>query len=61
METKELALEVIKRLKTQYPDSDCTLNYDEAWKLLVSVRLAAQCTDARVIIKSAVRIRILGF
>ena len=48
METKELALEVIKRLKTQYPDSDCTLNYDEAWKLLVSVRLAAQCTDARV-------------
>ena len=48
METKELALEVIKRLKTQYPDSDCTLDYDEAWKLLVSVRLAAQCTDARV-------------
>lgn len=36
METKELALEVIKRLKTQYPDSDCTLDYDEAWKLLVS-------------------------
>ena len=30
METKELALEVIKRLKTQYPDSDCTLDYDEA-------------------------------
>ena len=27
---------------------DCTLDYDEAWKLLVSVRLAAQCTDARV-------------
>lgn len=30
------------------PDADCTLDYDEAWKLLVSVRLAAQCTDARV-------------
>ena len=27
---------------------DCTLDYDNAWKLLVSVRLAAQCTDARV-------------
>ena len=45
---KKLALEVIKRLKEEYPLSDCTLDYDEAWKLLVSVRLAAQCTDARV-------------
>jgi endonuclease-3 len=48
MTKKELALTAIKRLKTEYPDSDCTLDYDEAWKLLVSVRLAAQCTDARV-------------
>jgi endonuclease-3 len=48
MTGKQLALEVIKRLKNEYPDSDCTLDYDEAWKLLVSVRLAAQCTDARV-------------
>ena len=32
----------------EYPDSDCTLDYDHAWQLLVSVRLAAQCTDARV-------------
>ena len=24
------------------------MDYDQAWKLLVSVRLAAQCTDARV-------------
>lgn len=48
MRKKELALEVIQRLKTEYPASDCTLDYDEAWKLLVSVRLAAQCTDARV-------------
>lgn len=45
---KELALEIIKRLKKQYPDAGCTLDYNEAWKLLVSVRLAAQCTDARV-------------
>ena len=48
MEKQEMALEVIKRLKEEYPDADCTLDYNEAWKLLVSVRLAAQCTNARV-------------
>ena len=48
MEKKELTLEVIKRLKKEYPDAGCTLDYNQAWKLLVSVRLAAQCTDARV-------------
>lgn len=42
------ALEIIGRLKKEYPDAGCTLDYDQAWKLLVSVRLAAQCTDARV-------------
>ena len=47
-EKKELALQIIDRLKKAYPDADCTLDYDDAWKLLVSVRLAAQCTDARV-------------
>lgn len=45
---KELAGEIIARLKKEYPDAGCTLDYNEAWKLLVSVRLAAQCTDARV-------------
>lgn len=48
MKKEELALEIIKRLKEEYPDAGCTLDYNEAWKLLVSVRLAAQCTDARV-------------
>ena len=48
MRKRELALEVIDRLKKEYPDAGCTLDYDQAWKLLVSVRLAAQCTDARV-------------
>lgn len=47
-EKKELAAKVIAALKKEYPDADCTLDYNEAWKLLVSVRLAAQCTDARV-------------
>lgn len=48
MRKKELALTIIERLKQEYPDAGCSLEYDQAWKLLVSVRLAAQCTDARV-------------
>ena len=48
MNKKKQALEIINRLREEYPDADCTLDYDDAWKLLVSVRLAAQCTDARV-------------
>ena len=48
MTKKQRALEIIGRLKEEYPDAGCTLDYDQAWKLLVSVRLAAQCTDARV-------------
>ena len=48
MTKEERALEIIERLKKEYPDAGCTLDYDQAWKLLVSVRLAAQCTDARV-------------
>ena len=48
MTKKELALETVARLKKEYPDAGCTLEYEYAWKLLISVRLAAQCTDARV-------------
>ncbi len=48
MTKKQRALEIIERLKKEYPDAKCSLEYNEAWKLLVSVRLAAQCTDARV-------------
>ena len=48
MTKEELTLEIIRRLKKEYPMAGCTLDYDQAWKLLVSVRLAAQCTDARV-------------
>ena len=48
MRKKELAAIMIDRLKKEYPDAACSLDYNEAWKLLVSVRLAAQCTDARV-------------
>ena len=45
---QQLALTCIERLKSEYPLADCTLDYDHAWQLLVEVRLAAQCTDARV-------------
>lgn len=48
MTKKKLAAEIIERLKAEYPVAECSLDYDQAWKLLVSVRLAAQCTDARV-------------
>ena len=48
MTKEQRTLEIIDRLKKEYPDAQCTLDYKEAWKLLVSVRLAAQCTDARV-------------
>ena len=47
MTKEKLALEIIDRLKKEYPDAGCTLDYEDAWKLLVSVRLAAQCTDAQ--------------
>lgn len=48
MTKKQRAAIIIERLREEYPDAACTLEYDEAWKLLVEVRLAAQCTDARV-------------
>lgn len=48
MTKKQRASIIIDLLRQEYPDATCSLDYDEAWKLLVSVRLAAQCTDARV-------------
>ena len=41
-------LEIIARLEREYPTADCTLDFSQAWELLVGVRLAAQCTDERV-------------
>ncbi len=48
MTKRELAIVVIEKLKKEYPDAHCTLAYEDAWQLLISVRLAAQCTDERV-------------
>ena len=33
MTKEKLALEIIDRLKKEYPDAGCTLDYDHAWKL----------------------------
>lgn len=48
MRTKEQINEILDRLEEEYPLAECSLNFDEAWELLVGVRLAAQCTDERV-------------
>ena len=39
---------IIARLKELYPDAVCSLDYGKDYELLISVRLSAQCTDARV-------------
>lgn len=41
-------LEIIARLKREYPDAKCALNYSNPYELLVATILSAQCTDARV-------------
>ena len=41
-------LEIVRRLEEEYPLAECTLDYKKDYELLFSVRLAAQCTDARV-------------
>ncbi len=45
---KKRVLKLIDILKARYPDAICSLDYASPLELLVSVRLAAQCTDARV-------------
>lgn len=48
MTKKQRAAEAVRLLKERYPDAICSLDYENPFELLVSVRLAAQCTDARV-------------
>lgn len=48
MTKKQRALALIQKLQQLYPDADCSLETENPYHLLVSVRLAAQCTDARV-------------
>ena len=46
MEEKVAA--IIAALRERYPDALCALHYGKDYELMISVRLSAQCTDARV-------------
>lgn len=48
MSKKQIALQAVEALKKEYPDAICSLEYRDPLQLLISTRLAAQCTDARV-------------
>jgi len=48
MKTHSQIHSIIAELKKLYPDAVCSLDYRKDYELLFSVRLAAQCTDARV-------------
>ncbi len=48
MTKKEKARHIVGALTERYPDGVCSLNYGKDYELLFSVRLSAQCTDARV-------------
>lgn len=48
MTEKERAKSAVELLKSEYPTAICSLNYSDAFQLLIATRLSAQCTDARV-------------
>ena len=48
MRVKKSISAIIEQLKFMYPGAECSLDYKKDYELLISVRLAAQCTDARV-------------
>jgi len=45
---KARARKIIARLKREYPDATCALQYRSALEVVVATILSAQCTDARV-------------
>ncbi len=48
MTKKERVIEAVERLEKLYPDAICSLEYTDAFQLLIATRLSAQCTDKRV-------------
>ena len=48
MTKKEKIIKAVEALEQLYPDAICSLNYSDAFELLIATRLSAQCTDARV-------------
>ena len=47
-DAKRRAAQIVRRLKTAYPDARCALIYKAPLQLLVATILSAQCTDTRV-------------
>lgn len=45
---KEIAIEMIEKLKAYYPDATCSLDFNSPFEMVVAVMLSAQCTDERV-------------
>lgn len=48
MTEKERAKRAVELLKIKYPAAICSLDYSNAFELLIATRLSAQCTDKRV-------------
>jgi len=48
MTKKQRVIEAVERLENLYPDAICSLEYNDAFQLLIATRLSAQCTDKRV-------------
>src|SRR3954471_3635228 len=47
-ELKAHAAEILARLKREYPDAHCELDFKNPLQLLTATILSAQCTDKRV-------------
>ncbi len=48
MRKTERVLKAVEALEKLYPDAICSLEYSDAFQLLIATRLSAQCTDKRV-------------
>ena len=45
---KKDAVKIIEKMKLQYPDATCSLDFKTPFEIVVAVMLSAQCTDERV-------------
>jgi endonuclease III len=52
-ELKQKTRKIIRLLKREYPNAECSLNHSNAFELLIATILSAQCTDERVNIVTA--------
>ncbi|MBR4116777.1 MAG: endonuclease III [Clostridia bacterium] len=48
MTKKQRVILAVESLEKRYPDAICSLEYKDAFQLLIATRLSAQCTDKRV-------------